>query len=161
MKKLILAFVALIVLSNLTVSAEDITKPIMEKEEVFSLIDSAYNAPASTFLLKKLDRPDHRGIRVVYVHEGRRYTLDHNWWIDGIQIWVRDDGTSDPRLANALSDTEVDGEVDSGTDGHIRIFAKKDHYHEGSSAEGLEYQSYWQDVYNQALASLRAVLRQD
>ena len=158
MQKLILLVVVLFTFLAVESRAQDVS-PVMSGDQVVDLIASVYNTPAHRFLLKSLDGPDGRGFRVVYVHNGKRYTLDHDWWVDGIQIWVRPDGTSHPNPpADAFADEDMDGVVDFGTDGDVRIFAVANHYHDGSAAMGMEHSPYWQNICNEALIGLRAAV---
>ena len=102
-------------------SSDDV-KPIMGQEQLIALIDSVYQATPQSFLLKQLNGPDGRGFRVVFVHHDTRYTLDHNWWTDGIQIWSRPNGTSQ-------TDYNADYAIDKDMDGKAE--------HEYSKQEGL------------------------
>lgn len=149
---------SLVVLST-TASFATNPDPAVNREQLTSLVASVYDAPAHKFVLKQIDGPNNRGFRVVFVHNGNRYTFDHDWWVGGIQIWIRPDGTSHPDVpADAFSDDNMDGIVDFGTDGHMRIFAVADHYGSHSEGEGSEHQPYWQKIYNEALVGLQATL---
>lgn len=142
--------------------AQDI-KPVMGKKRVSDLVARVYGAPKNKFVLKQMVRigPD-GSFRVVFVHNGKRYTFDRyrsGGFLDDIQVWIRPDGTSHPsRPADVVFDSNADGVVDQGSDGRDKIFAAANHYREGSAAEGLKYRSYWQGVYNEALVGLEATL---
>ena len=137
-------------------------KPMMSEKQVTDLVFRVYDAPTGKFLSKQLNGPDHRGFRVVFVHSGKRYTLDHEWWVDGIQIWIRPNGTSHPSVsADVLGDQNTDGVVDFGSDGHMRIFVAPNYFGDGTVTKGLEHQPYWQKIYNEALAGLEATLHEN
>ena len=166
MKKLMKKFALIGVLVALIVSVTEVyaqnASPTMTKEQVTDLVARVYDAPTGKFLLKQLNGQDKRSFRVVFVHNGKRYPLDHNLGVDGIQAWIRPNGTSHPNPpVNAFTDANTDGIVDSGTDtdGHARIFAVADSYYKGSAATGLEHRSYWQKIYDEMLAGLQATLR--
>lgn len=108
MSKLVLLVVVSVVLAAVSVtavSAKDV-QPVMNQEQVIGLINRAYEAPGYKFL-----KPNEWqcGLRVVYVHEGVRYTFEHTW-NGGIQIYLRPDGTSYPSVeADFMCDENSDG----------------------------------------------------
>ena len=142
--------VVLLTISATTILAAD-PSPIVNYKQLMELVDSVYQAPASKFLLKELDGPNNCGFRVVYVYQNRRYTLDYKWHTPGFQAWVRPEGSGDLKSIEAFSDDNQDGVVNFGTDGGPKIFR--------SQVEGLEYESYWQGHYNDAIAGLKATLQ--
>jgi len=161
MKKffMLMGALAIIIIFSVEESHAQDVKPVMSKDQVVNLVARVYQSPAKKFLSKSLNGPDNRGFRVVFIHNGKRYTLDHNWWTDGVQVWVRPNGTSHPSPpANAFADKNTDGIVDFGTDGHNKIFAVANTYYEGSEAKGLEHRPYWQNIYDEALSGLRTTL---
>ena len=83
------------------------------QEQLKALIDDAYQAPAQCFELKRTDGPDGRGLRVVFIYQDVRYTLDHDWWADGIQVWARPDGTNQAGYsADHARDEDMDGQAE-------------------------------------------------
>lgn len=125
---------------------------------VQDLIARTYRAAPDTFLLKRMNGPE-GGFRVVFVHEGTRYTLDHDYWVEGIQVWERPNGTGGVDGSDAYADRDDDGVVDFGTDGHYRIFAPANYHHDGSPERGLQHRAYWQERYSRAILALQATLR--
>ncbi|MFH0853347.1 MAG: hypothetical protein V1853_02980 [bacterium] len=163
MQKLVLLGIlfAFIVFSSPEIQAQNDISPIMSKEEVAELISDVYDAPAQKFLYRSFNGPDGRGVRVVFVYNGNRYTFDHDWFIDGILFWIRPDGTYSPNLlANEIYDKNMDGLVDLGTDGQEHLFAIANALYNNSVPVGSEHQQYWQDKFFEALAGLKVTLNQ-
>ena len=127
----------------------------MDEERVTNLIARVYEAPADKFRVKQLDGPHGRGFRVVFAYNGMHYTFDHDWWVDGVYIWMHRLTRLPP---DAFADRDMDGIVDFGTDGQDKIFAVANFYEEGSAARGLEHQPYWQGIYGEAFVGLEVTL---
>lgn len=159
---LITSFTALIMTCGTSLFAADspIT-PTHTKEQMTDLVAKLYDAPTSKFLSKELNGPDGKGVRVVFVQNGTRYTLDVDWYATGIAIWQRPEGTIHPNpKAYAYGDSQADGVIDDGV-GHPTL---PDFRIGGEIAKDLgiknpEYRSRWQVVYEKALADLEATLR--
>ena len=167
MKKIIITLI-FSVLIGIFFSTAYAAERNLSSHELKEIIAQVYEAPAKKFLLKNTEPPKlvamelcdpkdcdlsnyRSGFRIVFVCENKRYTVDHNWWIHGIQFWVRPNGTSDPRLAVGADDRDLDGVVEFGTDGNVRIFDEK-------SQEGLKWKPYWQEKYNEMLRCLKETL---
>jgi hypothetical protein len=154
-----LLVVLMIFLSSLGSYAQDIT-PVMSQEEVISLIDSVYKAPAQKFLLKQLDKLDGPSLHVVYVHNDNRYTLDYYQQTGGIWVYTRPNGTSNPDLVETVHDENTDGIADP-------VLASFDAIEQALGVDAadqkrLEFQSQQgglQELYNKALIGLRATTR--
>ncbi|MCD4760392.1 hypothetical protein K8R42_00660 [bacterium] len=133
----------------------------MSKEQIADLIVSVYNAPAENFILKsfcKAGIPERmQDFRVEFVYQNKHYILNYYQIKDLIHVWVRPEGAPPPST-HALSDENIDGVVDHGTNGGTRLFASTSYYQNGSATQGMEHQSYWQEIYNEALAGLRATI---
>ncbi len=127
-------------------------------QKVKSLVDAVYKSKPGTFTTMRRDGPDKRGFRIVYEHADKRYTFDHNWWVDGIQVWVRPKGTTDISSVDGLADKNMDGKVDMGSDSK-RIFVRADFFSWGNPQEGGEHEKLWQQVYDDALVGLETVMR--
>lgn len=157
MRKFFFAFIlAAATLVAPTASADGVS-------DVRTLIQETYRADPERFIWKQMNGPDDRGFRVVFVHEGRRYTVDHDWWTDGIQIWERPDGTGGLSVVDAYADNNSDGVVDFGADGE-RLYVGPDHRRLGltgqRATQGAENRALWQRRYDRALIALAATVRE-
>lgn len=131
-----------------------------KKEEIENLIQATYAADPSTFLFKSLDAPvDGEGFRVLFVYEGKRYTLDHDWFMEGIRIWVRPEEDRHVVLADALGDINADGRVNYGTNGDDKVFNAPGAFGPSHEGSGEQHRPYWQDVYEEALRGWQAALQ--
>jgi len=152
------ALVVLVMFSATESHAQNVT-PTMSERQVADLVARVHKAPAGKFLLKEIRGPDDQDFRVVFIHNDKWYSVDYNLWVKGLYIWIRPDGASDARGADALGDENLDGIVDLGTDGHDKMFSVANSQQDGSEAKGLKHQPYWQDIYNEFLAGLEDILR--
>ena len=95
---------------------------------------------------------------MVYVYNGKRYTFEHSW-TRGLQIFFRPKGTSYPDvLADVMDDSNMDGFVDFGSDGHGKIFRAANYRRDGSPAKGTMHKPHWQAALNEALIGLAATI---
>ena len=166
MSRTVVVFLLLLVVMPVIfaeVSNDEIVN-LFTKDEIIDLVIDTHEAPARMFLLKSLNNPmkssnnptrDDPSFRVVFLCEGERYTFDWNWWVGGIQVWI----ASEDRLTLVFADTNIDGVVDFGTDGLVRVFSAEGRYPD-SKAEGLEYQIYWQEIYDDFLLVVNDFIHQ-
>lgn len=122
---------------------------VVSQEDLKKLIDRVYKTPANKFLSRSLNGPDGRGFRIVFAHKGKRYTVDHDWYTNGVQVWIR--RSKEEQYPDVFRDSQMSGIVDSGSSNGQKIFSV-----EGSV--GDEYQIFWQEEYNQMLAGLQKAL---
>ena len=128
-----------------------------------NIVVATYNAPAKKFLLKET-KPENNGFQIVFVHNGRRYTVQHNWICDGIQFFFRPNGTHGPDSRSAVIDVNSDGVVDfgGGGDNDKKTFLNPDPfssaYNQGQPVKGTEHHPYWQKEYEEMIFALKKVV---
>ena len=147
--------VVLIVFSAVKSQSQNNMDSVMTKEEVADLFVSVYETPAHKFLLKSLGNPESKGFRVVFVYSGKRYTVDHNWHMGGLQVWYRPEGTYHPNpKAEAFVDKNEDGVIDwswetpKEGETYIELFPGMDFSTGGKH----------QPVYNEMLTGLKTIV---
>lgn len=112
------------------------------------------NPTCATWILR--ERQADIDVRVVFVHEGLRYTVATSFnspeyprkWL---AIWVRPEGSKGTAAVDYFS-AGLNGLVDSASDGkRQRIFRDLP---SPSKKEGLEWRDYWQQRHNQAISKI-------
>lgn len=150
MVKIILV-VFLVIFSTGVVASQSIQnlESVASQEDLKNLVDRVYQAPANKFLSRSLNGPDGRGFRIVFDHKGKRYTVDHDWHVEGIQVWVR--RNKDQKHPDVFGDKQMTGIVDYGSSNGIKFLSLEE-------SVGDEYQIFWQEEYNQMLSGLQKIL---
>ncbi|OGE77925.1 MAG: hypothetical protein A2751_02675 [Candidatus Doudnabacteria bacterium RIFCSPHIGHO2_01_FULL_46_14] len=116
---------------------------VSESRKIADFIHDSANA--KKFLSREVDR---NAIQVVFVFEGKRYTVNAGNGHSVLSYWVRPSGTvsSDRVSLSIFYDTDVDGVVDFGTKG-----VTEDHLFNRNSNRGIEHIPYWQEQYRSAV----------
>ncbi|MBP9836775.1 MAG: hypothetical protein KBC78_02995 [Candidatus Pacebacteria bacterium] len=122
---------------------------VVSQEDLKKLIDRVYKTSANKFLSMRFDGPQGRGFRIVFNHKGKKYTVDHDWHTEGIQVWVRK--SKDEQNPDVFGDKQMTGVVDYGSDGGHKYLSLEE-------SVGDEHQLYWQEEYNQMIVGLTRTL---
>jgi len=122
---------------------------VKSEDGLRDLVARVYDAPARKFLVKELNGPNGTGFRIVFSHEGKTYTVDHDWYEKGIQVWVR--RSKSQEHADVFGDSEMTAVVDYGSASGLKYFSLEED-------EGSEHQPYWQEEYNKMLIGLEIAL---
>ena len=97
--------------------------------------------------------------QIVFVEQGQRYTLLLNWGDNTLSIWVRPEGTTDQASVSTFTDMGVDGDIDFGVTGSVRLTDdQRKHFYNtesppGCDSLGLEFQKHWNECYTAAIAA--------
>lgn len=146
---LLLVFLAILFIASLTQAADP-----REVDEVIRLMKN----PATRNIIERKTYAE-GGIRIVFVVKKKEsrdmmcYTFyytgngEHPW----LSVWVRPDGSVGKNQVASFSDIELDGNVDFGIGNKGE---KKFGSGEGIivDAVGENFRSYWQGLYDQAIA---------
>lgn len=161
MKKIILVAIGLVSLSS-QVEAQDVS-PVMTGEEVRVLAGRALEAPASRFTSKLIERTSDEDttaikMRLEFSNGGKRYIFYVNLSGEaGISILRGIEGelTYTPEY---VADRNMDGAVDHGFRGIMEKLFQAD-TGSGKVIKGEENRANWQQMYNEGLQALRAVIQ--
>lgn len=153
MIKAILILVSVVVFSGslqARVVEPMLIEPMLDEQGLKALVEAVGKTPSNYFLSKSLGGPKGNGFRIVFIYKGEKYTVDYNWHIEGVQVWVRQNGKKDP---DVFGDQQMTGVVSFGSEeGGSKRFTLEEPI-------GDEYQSYWQEKYNQMLVGLTKTLK--
>jgi len=149
------------------------TADAASKADVQKVVELMFSPSTnSKVLLKEVKTAEKDDIQVVFVENGKRYTL----WYSGNRIikddadshwlafWVRPDGTSGQESMITWTDNGMDGNVDFGIIGKnrpdsVRKLFREDKVYDFESRtkklviEGEEYRSHWQAQHDEAIAA--------
>jgi hypothetical protein len=106
---------------------------------------------------KVIDRKTYEGggVQIVFVTQGKRYTFYHTGSdqpsLKWLSVWVRPNGTNSLEQCVTFSDHLFDGTVDSGAYMHNGTDAEIKRYNQENQV-GEEHRTYWQSLYDQAIA---------
>lgn len=128
-------------------------------QDVRGLIHEVHRAHPEHFQWKqKKAAPLHlEGFRVVLISEGRRYTVDYRWWVGGLEVYERPDGTGGDRSLMCYRDVNLDGIVDYGIRGGECVRRPITPYVPNVTTPFEEYEAY-QARYERVLVALRAAI---
>ena len=91
--------------------------------------------------------------RVVFVADGRRYTLQYSSAVGDVSpvsigFWERPDGTFGQDTVDWYDDENLDGEVNVGNGPKHNLYSSS-----GGKVEGVENKAHWQAAYDKAIAA--------
>lgn len=155
MIKAILILVSVVVFSG-SVQAQVVKpillEPMLDEQGLKALVEAVGKTPSKNFLSQSLDSPRGNGFRIAFIYKSEKYTVDYNWHTEGIQVWIRQNGKKDP---DVFGDQQMTGVVSFGSEeGGSKRFTLEEPI-------GDEYQSHWQEKYNQMLVGLTKTLKRN
>lgn len=120
------------------------------REDVRKIIEIMHSDSTKGILERK--HYEEGGVRVVFVAEGKRYTFYHtgDGSINFLSVWVRPNGTADPKLVETFSDFNPDGNIDfaiAGQSGDSPLIRKP---YDRNSPDNQNL-THWQNKYDKAI----------